>query len=237
MFSWFLIFLLVFSFVKVLKSLRQLFFVLSLFIVWLSHGKILLFNLCLSVVLLVNKCWRREVVSTVSKKGCEDERGHVCIGIKINGVGDGGPGNRVSLARANLWPPMKLGPVGIRRRKHTTLSILGRSDHVSNEHTWSKSFVLETGLLDTQMEMQCLYYRASPVWMVLCKRLGLKIHMFFYLTQFKEEISKRFKSHADQLVLIFAGKILKDQDTLSQHGIHDGLTVHLVIKTQNRYVF
>uniref|UniRef100_A0A8B9BRW0 Ubiquilin 1 n=1 Tax=Anser brachyrhynchus TaxID=132585 RepID=A0A8B9BRW0_9AVES len=52
--------------------------------------------------------------------------------------------------------------------------------------------------------------------------------------QFKEEISKRFKSHADQLVLIFAGKILKDQDTLIQHGIHDGLTVHLVIKTQNR---
>ncbi|XP_048187188.1 ubiquilin-1 isoform X3 [Perognathus longimembris pacificus] len=51
---------------------------------------------------------------------------------------------------------------------------------------------------------------------------------------FKEEISKRFKSHTEQLVLIFAGKILKDQDTLSQHGIHDGLTVHLVIKTQNR---
>ncbi|XP_074936068.1 ubiquilin-1 isoform X4 [Phalacrocorax aristotelis] len=54
------------------------------------------------------------------------------------------------------------------------------------------------------------------------------------IRQFKEEISKRFKSHIDQLVLIFAGKILKDQDTLTQHGIHDGLTVHLVIKTQNR---
>ncbi|XP_075394736.1 ubiquilin-2 [Tenrec ecaudatus] len=52
--------------------------------------------------------------------------------------------------------------------------------------------------------------------------------------QFKEAISKRFKSQTDQLVLIFAGKILKDQDTLIQHGIHDGLTVHLVIKTQNR---
>ncbi|CAJ0945143.1 unnamed protein product [Ranitomeya imitator] len=52
--------------------------------------------------------------------------------------------------------------------------------------------------------------------------------------KFKEDISKRFKSSTDLLVLIFAGKILKDQDTLSQHGIHDGLTVHLVIKTQNR---
>ncbi|XP_072216214.1 ubiquilin-1 isoform X2 [Excalfactoria chinensis] len=54
------------------------------------------------------------------------------------------------------------------------------------------------------------------------------------IRQFKEEISKRFKSNTNQLVLIFAGKILKDQDTLTQHGIHDGLTVHLVIKTQNR---
>ncbi|XP_050769161.1 ubiquilin-1-like isoform X2 [Gymnogyps californianus] len=54
------------------------------------------------------------------------------------------------------------------------------------------------------------------------------------IQQFKEEISKHFKSQTDQLVLIFAGKILKDQDTLIQHGIHDGLTVHLVIKTQNR---
>uniref|UniRef100_A0A8C5P9Q0 Ubiquilin-4 n=1 Tax=Leptobrachium leishanense TaxID=445787 RepID=A0A8C5P9Q0_9ANUR len=54
------------------------------------------------------------------------------------------------------------------------------------------------------------------------------------IKEFKEDISKRFKTNADQLVLIFAGKILKDQDTLSQHGIHDGHTVHLVIKTQNR---
>ncbi|KAJ0054967.1 hypothetical protein NL108_008679, partial [Boleophthalmus pectinirostris] len=51
---------------------------------------------------------------------------------------------------------------------------------------------------------------------------------------FKEEISKRFKAKQDQLVLIFAGKILKDGDTLSQHGIKDGLTVHLVIKTAHK---
>ncbi|XP_069463238.1 ubiquilin-4 isoform X2 [Ambystoma mexicanum] len=49
--------------------------------------------------------------------------------------------------------------------------------------------------------------------------------------EFKEEISCRFKAKRDQLVLIFAGKILKDGDTLHQHGIKDGLTVHLVIKT------
>uniref|UniRef100_A0A8C0Y7P2 Ubiquilin-4 n=1 Tax=Cyprinus carpio carpio TaxID=630221 RepID=A0A8C0Y7P2_CYPCA len=37
------------------------------------------------------------------------------------------------------------------------------------------------------------------------------------VAQFKEEISKRFKAKQDQLVLIFAGKILKDGDTLGQH--------------------
>ncbi|CAN0321805.1 unnamed protein product [Lampetra planeri] len=52
--------------------------------------------------------------------------------------------------------------------------------------------------------------------------------------EFKEEISKRFKAQPDQLVLIFAGKILKDPDSLSQNGVKDGLTVHLVIKTQGR---
>ncbi|KAM6037933.1 ubiquilin-4 isoform 2-T2 [Theristicus caerulescens] len=52
--------------------------------------------------------------------------------------------------------------------------------------------------------------------------------------EFKEEISRRFKAKQDQLVLIFAGKILKDADTLNQHGIKDGLTVHLVIKTPQK---
>ncbi|XP_029306909.1 ubiquilin-4 [Cottoperca gobio] len=51
------------------------------------------------------------------------------------------------------------------------------------------------------------------------------------VSQFKQEVSKKFEAQQDHLVLIFAGKILKDGDTLSQHGIKDGLTVHLVIKT------
>ncbi len=46
----------------------------------------------------------------------------------------------------------------------------------------------------------------------------------------KEEIGKKFNKSIDQLCLIFAGKILKDADTLTQHGIKDGVTVHLVIK-------
>ncbi|XP_029813281.1 ubiquilin-3-like [Suricata suricatta] len=50
----------------------------------------------------------------------------------------------------------------------------------------------------------------------------------------KEEVSQRFKARPDQLVLIFAGKILKDPDSLAQCGVRDGLTVHLVIKMQRR---
>ncbi|XP_034377986.1 ubiquilin-3 [Arvicanthis niloticus] len=52
--------------------------------------------------------------------------------------------------------------------------------------------------------------------------------------QLKEKISHRFKAHPNQLVLIFAGKILKDPDSLAQCGVRDGLTVHLVIKMQRR---
>ncbi|KAM6172870.1 ubiquilin-3 [Erethizon dorsatum] len=56
------------------------------------------------------------------------------------------------------------------------------------------------------------------------------------IQQLKEEISQRFKAHPDQLVLIFAGKILKDPDSLAQCGVRDGLTVHLVIKMQRRSI-
>ncbi|XP_036717532.1 ubiquilin-3 [Balaenoptera musculus] len=56
------------------------------------------------------------------------------------------------------------------------------------------------------------------------------------IQQLKEQISQRFKAHPDQLILIFAGKILKDPDSLAQCGLRDGLSVHLVIKMQRRPV-
>lgn len=43
-------------------------------------------------------------------------------------------------------------------------------------------------------------------------------------------VAKQFNAQSSQLCLIFAGKIMKDQDTLATHNIKDGLTVHLVIK-------
>ena len=43
-----------------------------------------------------------------------------------------------------------------------------------------------------------------------------------------------FDAKVEQLCLIFAGKILKDGETLAQHSIKDGLTVHLVVKSANK---
>nr|XP_009492063.1 PREDICTED: ubiquilin-1-like [Pelecanus crispus] len=54
------------------------------------------------------------------------------------------------------------------------------------------------------------------------------------IQEFKEEVAKRFKTPPDLLVLIFAGRVLKDQDTLSQHGVHSGVSIHVVIRSQKR---
>lgn len=52
----------------------------------------------------------------------------------------------------------------------------------------------------------------------------------YFKLQFKEAVSKIFDAQPDQLCLIFAGKIMKDHETLGKHNVKDGLTVHLVIK-------
>lgn len=51
---------------------------------------------------------------------------------------------------------------------------------------------------------------------------------------FKKQISERFSTPPEQLSLIFAGEILKDQNTLVQHKVGDGAKVHLFIKSQRR---
>lgn len=48
---------------------------------------------------------------------------------------------------------------------------------------------------------------------------------------FKQLIAPKFNAEPDQLVLIFAGKIMDDSDTMQQHKVKDGLTIHLVIRT------
>ena len=39
-----------------------------------------------------------------------------------------------------------------------------------------------------------------------------------------------------QLCLIFAGKILKDDETLEKQGVKDGLTIHMVIRSSGAKV-
>nr|XP_009943926.1 PREDICTED: ubiquilin-1-like [Opisthocomus hoazin] len=54
------------------------------------------------------------------------------------------------------------------------------------------------------------------------------------IQEFKEEVAKRFKTAPNMLFLIFAGKVLKDGDTLSQHGVHSGVSIHVVIRSPKR---
>lgn len=55
--------------------------------------------------------------------------------------------------------------------------------------------------------------------------------LYLFIFQFKEAVAKKFNALPEQLCLIFAGKIMKDHENLSNHNMKDGLTVHLVIKT------
>jgi len=54
------------------------------------------------------------------------------------------------------------------------------------------------------------------------------------IKDFKELVAAKFNAQPEQLCLIFAGKIMKDPETLGTHNIKDGLTVHLVIKSNTR---
>ncbi|XP_023015815.2 ubiquilin [Leptinotarsa decemlineata] len=51
---------------------------------------------------------------------------------------------------------------------------------------------------------------------------------------FKALIGPKFNAEPDQLCLIFAGKIMNDDDNMTQHNIKDGLTIHLVIRAAPR---
>lgn len=50
------------------------------------------------------------------------------------------------------------------------------------------------------------------------------------IKELRATVAEQFESDPDLVCLIFAGKIMKDTDTLKTHNIKDGLTVHLVIK-------
>lgn len=49
--------------------------------------------------------------------------------------------------------------------------------------------------------------------------------------QLRSKAATAFQVKDEQVCLIFAGKILKNGETIATHNITDGLTVHLVIKS------
>lgn len=61
--------------------------------------------------------------------------------------------------------------------------------------------------------------------------------MCFCSLQLKELLSERNDGVAiSQLCLIFAGKILKDDEPLEKQGVKDGLTIHMVIRSSGAKV-
>lgn len=55
------------------------------------------------------------------------------------------------------------------------------------------------------------------------------------IKELREAVHEKFTAASvEQLCLIFAGRILKDADTVKSEGITDGVTIHLVIKSQNK---
>jgi len=63
------------------------------------------------------------------------------------------------------------------------------------------------------------------------EKQAVEIEQGATIRQFKEAISAKFSgAPVENLCLIFAGKIMKDHETLANHNVKDGMTVHLVIK-------
>ena len=54
------------------------------------------------------------------------------------------------------------------------------------------------------------------------------------VVELRRVVALKVEKNAEQLVLIFGGKILKDSETLETHQIKDKMSVHLVIKQQRQ---
>lgn len=74
----------------------------------------------------------------------------------------------------------------------------------------------------------------TPIIYQIFYNLIFVIYLYLFFYQFKEIVAPKFNADVNQLCLIFAGKVMKDNDTLTQHNIKDGLTIHLVIRSAPR---
>nr|VZH97837.1 unnamed protein product [Spirometra erinaceieuropaei] len=60
---------------------------------------------------------------------------------------------------------------------------------------------------------------------------SIKIREDATIKELRAEAAKAYTADEGRVCLIFAGKILKDEDTLAQHKLKDNLVVHIVIKS------
>ncbi|KAJ6652309.1 hypothetical protein lerEdw1_012719 [Lerista edwardsae] len=63
------------------------------------------------------------------------------------------------------------------------------------------------------------------------------VHKDMFVRELKEHISRHFSSSPDHVVLVYAGRILKDHKTLGQHGIHldSDATVYVVLRVHRAH--
>ena len=54
------------------------------------------------------------------------------------------------------------------------------------------------------------------------------------MIQVKEVCAREFSASIEQICVIFSGKILADVDVLSNVGVRNGSSLHLVIKSAHR---
>jgi len=64
------------------------------------------------------------------------------------------------------------------------------------------------------------------------RQIDVQVEDDCQVTQLRQAVATELKKETSQLVLIFGGKILKDEDTLGTHSIKDGHSVHLVVKNK-----
>lgn len=64
--------------------------------------------------------------------------------------------------------------------------------------------------------------------------LTMPVFILIHHFQFRAKVAEKFNQSEELLCLIFAGKIMKDTETLTHHKLGDGYVVHLVIKSSAR---
>jgi len=119
----------------------------------------------------------------------------------------------------DLWKVLELGDVCL-----FTTCLAQNTAHDPSGHT-------NTKMGDSDIEIVTEVKQITVTVKTPKEKQQVEIEENASVKQFKQAISGKFGNAAvENLCLIFAGKIMKDHETLAVHHVKDGMTVHLVIK-------